>query len=135
MLEQVPRETAQMLIKKFVIDNTLFFREDQVMLDWLRVLELNVKFENDDTTECESEAVNQSGARPTSNTAPKVEDQTTSAAIEGEIVKSLGLAKGQKGAAEESKVPPGASTPAAKETREVNLSASKKRRKRALLKR
>lgn len=36
------------LIKNFVDENTDFFREDIVILDWLNVLEMSVKFENEE---------------------------------------------------------------------------------------
>ena len=36
------------LIKNFVDDNTDFFREDIVIMDWFNVLEMSVKFENEE---------------------------------------------------------------------------------------
>lgn len=39
--------TSSVVIKSFVNDNIDFFREDIVIMEWLHVLEMGVKFENE----------------------------------------------------------------------------------------
>jgi hypothetical protein len=41
--------TSSVIIKSFVNDNIDFFREDIVIMEWLHVLEMGVKFENEES--------------------------------------------------------------------------------------
>ena len=41
-------DKADALLEKFVLENQYFFKYDEVMLDWLNVIELGVRLDTDD---------------------------------------------------------------------------------------
>jgi len=47
MLEPL-KERADVLLEKFVNENQDFFKNDEVMLDWLNVIEIGVRLEQED---------------------------------------------------------------------------------------